>query len=151
MPDLERLSRTVKERWDERQADRRAKSDERLAIIKSALSEVPNMDFWCKDCQRDFTSRGYKRVITYAAPIAFYEGKCPKRHWCRRRITDKATDPYYRQSQQVKTLKAKYRKDFLQPGEVGFKTYYGDPDQKFYRELEAQERAKWQAKPSILV
>lgn len=153
MDRLDKLNRRVKSKLDELKAAREmSKKPERQQIIDSAIDFVSRMDYWCEVCQADFTATGHKRVITvYDPPVAFYEGHCPKRHRCRRRITDQASDPYYTHSRVIKEMRQRYRRDFLQPHEAGFKTLYGDPMKGFYEKLEASERAQWQRKPSVSI
>lgn len=153
MDRLQRLNSRVLKKLDELKNNRRkAQKPERQQIIDSAIPYVQRMDFWCDQCGEDFTAPGHKQVVTaYEEPIAFYEGRCAKRHNCRRRITDQANDPYYVKSQVIKEMRRRYRKDFLQPHEVGFKTLYGDPMSAFHEQLEATERAQWQKRPSVIV
>jgi len=150
---IEQLTKRVHDKQAALEAEHRRKAlTEREVIIKQALPIVDSIDFYCDRCRADFRSRGYKTVQKiFDPPIAFYEGRCRCGTWCRRFITDQSQDPYYRKSRRVKELAERFRKDMLQPGEPGFKTLYGDPYAKFYEEMERQERAKWQKKPSVTV
>lgn len=80
---------------------------DRERAIKEASDVVPNLEFWCDSCRKDFIGYGYKqeRKMPYptarAETIGFWYGYCPQLHRAIRRITDKNGDPYYRKSQLV--------------------------------------------------
>lgn len=129
----------------EKQRTEEERKTERKRTIDKALS-LWSTEFWCAKCEKDFVRQAHKVVITaYSEPVAFYETKCPKNlHVCRRRITDKLSDPYYFESAQLRRARVEMEKDLLQPGDPRFRAVYGDPLKKYYEELEAKEKAAWQ-------
>ncbi len=144
-----KLSDIVTKQANERDKDREA--EKKRTELQRYIDSVPSpfkTEFWCQGCQKDFARMAHKVVITaYAKPIAFYECKCPKNlHVCRRRITDKGNDQYYRLSKLVRKAQSDHEIDLLQPDDPRFKRYYGDPNKKHYEELEAKEKAAWQSK-----
>ncbi len=149
--ELNRLTKRVEAKLAAvRAAKAKARLPEREQVIASALPYVPNVDYWCTQCEMDCTGPGRKIVQTsFAQPIAFYEGRCPKDHRIRRQITDQTTDPYYTHSRVVKAMRQEFAKDLLQPGQPGFNTLYGDPNTQFYAQLEEAERKAWKQRPTI--
>lgn len=139
---VQKLAAIVKSQQEERERYRKAEDikTERQRTIDQAPTPWTT-EFWCQVCSKDYIRLAHKIVISsYEEPIAFYESKCPKGHYCRRRITDKMTDPYYFQSEQLRRARVELERDLIQPGDPRFKRIYGDPYKKHYEELEKIER-----------
>jgi|TARA_R100001530_G_scaffold2201_4_gene3687 phage FluMu protein Com len=143
---VEKLKKHVDSNREQRKESEKQKKfqGKHMRMITDAPS-VSKADFWCDVCELDFESVGIKVIIgSYKIPIAKYEVKCPKcKKNCIRRITDKATDPYYTQSRKHKEEQQKHRLDLLQPGQDGFKTLYGDPMAPYNEQMEAKARTEW--------
>ena len=100
-------------------------SNERERGIAKA-DEFSVMDFWCRKCRKERTGLGQKVVVNWnGEPSAWYEswGLC---HRLRRQITDKLTDPYWKESPKLKKERVTYFKDMLQPGQEGFDLLYSN-------------------------
>lgn len=130
MREIDKLLRNLERRRAEREEYRlqvKLKS-ERDKDIDQAPQFLENCEFWCDECNKDFTAWGFKCVETdWSYPtwrIAYYKGKCPKGHKAIRRITDKPLDPYFIKSLMLKKQRVDYKKDLLQEGDVGFKMLY---------------------------
>lgn len=146
---VRKLVQFLKEKREAR--ERQRTEDEARYERERTIEQAPSpwtTEFWCPVCRKDFARLSRKVVIrAYAKPIAFYEAKCPKnKHWCRRRITDKFSDPYYFDSAQLKRARVEMEKDLLQPSDPRFRAVYGDPYKKHYEELEKKEREAWEDK-----
>jgi hypothetical protein len=123
---------------------------ERKKLIDEAPEFAP-MDFWCGECKEDFSCMGEKFLATgydldaHQSYITFprrarYVGYCrKKRHACYRLITDKLSDPYYRESENLRRQQWQFRDAFLTPADSRFKTVY--PVQWARIEKEMEERA----------
>lgn len=120
------LSKRRKER-EEYRVSEIAKSS-RDKEIDGAIQHLANCEFWCDECNKDFTAWGYKCVETdwsYSGwRIAYYKGKCPQGHKAIRRITDKPLDPYFIKSVILKKQRIDHKKDLLQAGDYGFNMLY---------------------------
>lgn len=137
---------------------------ERIMARQRQINDAPTyakMEFYCR-CHGDWVCLAGKVTGgNIAEPIAYYvplggaramelTGKqrmfkpCKARRW----ITDKAFDPYYRDSKMIQQQRRQATQEgwFLQPGDAGFKSKYGDPYKGQYAKLEAEEKAKWEAK-----
>lgn len=129
--EVDKLRRILEKRWEERERyrnEQRSKGERELEIT-SAPQVVPELGFWCEDCESDFTAYGYKCVESdWTLPgfrIAYYKGLCPEGHLSKRRITDKPLDPYFISSTLLKRQRIDHRKDILQQDDFGFKMMYG--------------------------
>lgn len=98
--------------------------------INEATQYLKNCEFWCDECNKDFTAVGFKCVETDWSlagwRIAYYKGKCPKGHKAIRRITDKPMDPYFIKSVILKKQRVDYKKDLLQETDYGFNMLYSN-------------------------
>jgi hypothetical protein len=103
-----------------------------MKVIREAY-ETTRMDFWCEECQKDFTSDAYK-VIGEAGqwPVAWYAGLCPENHVCIRYITDKENDSYYWKSKMIREQRHEMADAMLIPSDPRFKLVYPEK----WRELE---------------
>ena len=81
-------------------------------------------DFWCNECEEDFTTVGMKHIDSWT-PIAYYKTKHECGNWCMRHITDKHKDVYWFESMKVAKDKASHSVDMLQPHESNFQLMYG--------------------------
>lgn len=126
---------------------------ERFRQITDA-SDFCRQIFWCDRCNQDFETLAVKQCFTWNNELcAKYvaQGKHTKNseecnRVCIRHITDVSTDPFFRHSKLIRDQQRKYAKDLLQPGDVGFKTLYGDPMKKSNELQENRERADYAIK-----
>lgn len=109
----------------------RAIDAERGKAYKERLAEVDEPpqyamhDFWCTECQRDFSATGMKQVRNRGTwPIAWYGALCPSGHLAIRRITDKISDPYFHDSVAIRRQQAEHADDFILPSDPRFKYKY---------------------------
>lgn len=108
---------------------------ERDRAISDAKDMVPNLEFWCRTCKRDFVGFGFKQVrvmpLKDRTRIAFYYGHCPQLHRCIRRITDKLADPYYRESFIVLRQAIDFADDLMTPNDPRFALRYPKEYERF--------------------
>ena len=104
---------------------------ERERMITEAQDIVPNLEFWCDTCKKDFIGFGYKqkRVLPlppqHATTIGFWYGHCPVfLHRCIRRITDKEYDTYYAKSELVLAQAKMFADDLMGPDDPRFALRY---------------------------
>lgn len=108
----------------------------RVREIKDAPKRQKT-DFWCEDCQKDFSGIGYKEVRERPTfLIAWYTGFCPMGHKCIRRITDKVDDPYYHLSLMVRRQRVDFGNDLVQPGDPRFARLYPEQFKKLQDQRE---------------
>lgn len=122
--------------------EREARRDERHREI-DAMPETIEWPFWCRRCAKDVKAEGRKVTIPYAIPVAVYDARCPKGHHVRRQITDRADDPYFMVSRNVRRDRGENFDAIIQPHEEGFRTRYGDPNRKYEEAIERAERAAY--------
>lgn len=127
MDQVQKLKARVDNRREER--ERSFKQTEAYRDRIKSITEVPKrmmMDFWCDDCQKDFTAIGFKetRELPGEYPIAWWTGFCPKGHKTLRRITHKGTDPYYYKSFNLRRQRELMADDLLTPDDPRFKYKY---------------------------
>ena len=84
------------------------------------------ISFYCKSCDLDQDLSAHTGCHTFTGEfVAWYEAECKR---CgknlRRHITEKQSDPYFRQSKKLRMQREQMKKDLLQYGEDGFKTLY---------------------------
>jgi len=80
------------------------------------------IDFFCRDCDLDFSAKPVKEKNRW---VEWWATRCPKcRNKSIRQITNKLKDPYYNLSKRVIIERKKHRKDLIQYGEAGFQTLY---------------------------
>jgi len=146
----------LRERIEKNRQDRQQKIEasrpyrERVREAQEAAPVVPRMDFWCEACsvwdksKGDIVAVARKRVSspTGALPRAWYTGECPQGHMVIRHITDKNTDPYYRQSLKMHRERQMAADDLLQPSDPRFRVVY--PAQ--WEQMQAQRRAQEEAR-----
>lgn len=127
-------------------AERERRFTERRKEIDAAPA-VALQQFWCPRCRRDFERMARKRVIMFCEPQrAVYEARCPRGHWCARRITDRANDPYWNESDLIRQERKRMEIDLLQPTDPRFRRIYGDPNAKMNAVREAEERKAHEAR-----
>lgn len=103
------------------------------------------MAFYCKHCSLDqdnFPEENQNQLV----PGGWYESKCEK---CSRKLIrhkNPASDPYYHESKRVIIMRDKFRRETLQYGEDGFKTFYPEQWRKFEQEREDFERKRVESK-----
>lgn len=120
---VEQLGERVKERQQE--TDRNRRIEKIRGARKKEIDEAPNMqqmDFWCKDCKKDFIATGYKSVDKDMC--AAFLASCPNGHGAVRYITDVHKDPYFHLSNKVKHEREKYADYFVTPDNPRFKVLY---------------------------
>ena len=144
---LDRLNRIVD--YNSEQREREKAEEERLYARQREIDEAPDTkltDFFCERCDRDFEAIGFKGTITcYPEHIAFYEAKCPKGHWTRRRITDQQNDPYFCKSKVLARERAEMGDALLQPDDPRFDSVYGWKLRKRESDRLAElERREWE-------
>lgn len=131
----------------EKDAARMRDYNDRIRAILSA-PQISRQDFFCRPCRLDFSAIAYQHIAriynlnTHTSswpriPTAVYEAKCPKKHPCERRITDKQRDPYYYYSLKMARERDIYRDDMLQPSDPRFRSKYP----KMWEHLEAKKEA----------
>lgn len=159
MKSVEQLLKHTQETYRQKEADeaRQKARTERQKEIDSVPDETIT-EFYCQ-CHGDFIAPAGK--ITFrdqqGQPCAYYVshgkgykvGDSPDRAYyvCRRKryITDKQSDPYYRESKEMAKQRRQLEIDMLQPDDPRFKKYYGDPYKKYYEREEAKAKASWEA------
>lgn len=134
MSSVDQLKARVDRRYEERQRIKMREEnfkDHMQAIQQAEDNYVTS--FWCKECKKDFDAQARKR-IGHAGQwqVAWYVAKCLCGTTCIRRITDKKSDPYYRNSFLVKHSRVKQYNDMLHPHDPMFKLVYP----KRWREME---------------
>lgn len=114
-----------------RKLKEKASRKEHRAFLK--LPEfTQRMEFWCDHCQIDFVAPAHKQWIERHL-TGTWQSFCPIcEGWVYRHITAKVVDPYYFKSEKVRNMRGINAADLLQPGERGFKTYYGDTFANYY-------------------
>jgi hypothetical protein len=140
------LGKVVKRQQEERKRDEQVKLffSERERLIDSLPASITT-EFWCASCLKDFTRQAIKITQRWTGVLtAFFETRCACGKYCRRQITDKTSDPYYQQSRMLQASKKALEIDMLQPDDPRFRIYYGDPYAKYYENLEAEERRKFE-------
>ncbi len=154
---VEKLTKRVENLYNERQ--RYDDLQQALQARNKLINEAPQLtrtDFWCSTCREDILNCMAYKVVEkdWCYPyqkIAYYESYRACHKGLRRRITDKHTDPYYRESAMIRiqARAARDSGDLLQPHDFGFQTKYGDPNKKLYAKQEAEERANFHKKTFI--
>lgn len=141
-----KLAQRVERRHEEREQDKLAKEFFRMREnLVVTLPKSITTEFWCSACQKDFNRQALKVTQSWTGVVtAFFQTKCECGRYCRRQITDKTSDPYYRQSKLLRMSTLKMEIDLLQPSDPRFKLYYGDPYQKYNDNLEIQEREAYE-------
>lgn len=145
MDRIERLKRRVDASREERERYARLNEEkrDREKMIRDAFPRT-RMGFWCEKCAQDFEGVAYKEVsqVFVDPPCAWYVGFCPKNHKAIRRITDKAGDPYYRQSALIRRQRIELADAMLTPDNPRFRVVY--PAQWRKLEEERQKREEMQ-------
>lgn len=134
MKELERLEQVIKRKQAIREQFREIDKikSERDKLINSASQTLPNCNFFCLTCSKDFVATGVKCVESdwtdASQRIAYYKGKCPQGHKAIRRITDKQLDPYFIKSNQLKRERINHKRALLQKNDYGFRVLYNQYD-----------------------
>lgn len=106
------------------------------------------VSFYCKDCKLDQDME---------AEMGYYSGggrkfvagcvRCGRQLF--RLIDDKKNDPYYFLSKNVIINRRKFVKDLIQPGDVGFQTYYKKEydkikkaEENYYKKQESEKKSR---------
>lgn len=134
----------------DKQQAQRLTEEKRLALTENEtlIKEAPKFclkAFYCQHCKTDFVTQAYKQVFNWGEetlakwiPIKAKHKGCSYPVY--RHITDVLADPYYRYSKLVQKQQKQYAKDLLQPGQYGFKTLYGDPEDAKNIDLDRKAR-----------
>ena len=112
-----------------------------------AFSKLPEftykMEFWCDHCQIDFVAPAHKQWLDHHQ-IGTWQSFCPVcEGWVYRHITTKVMDPYYFKSEKVRNMRGINAEDLIQPGQDGFRTYYGDPFADYYYRYQHRHEELW--------
>ena len=98
------------------------------------------VSFYCKSCKLDQDNEAEKKSNRY---VEWFQSNCVR---CKtkliRQITDKQTDPYFRDSIKLKKQRMEMSKDLIQYGEVGFKTLYRKQWEEFEKQRENFEKSQ---------
>ena len=70
-------------------------------------------------------------------------------HKSKRYITDKLTDPYWKESEIIRKQRIDMKDYMLQPGMPGFNLRYGDPNKRLYAKMDWEEREAWYANKNV--
>ena len=154
---VDKLTQRVENLYD--QKERKEREDERLQARLKQIKEAPKFaktDFWCHK-HGDSTGIAVKVVFGPQDDIsAYYESIgnniCREDMACckglRRRITDKNSDPYFRESAMVikQAREAQAKGWLLQPGDWAFDIKYPELRRKKNAHLEKEARANWTKK-----
>ena len=142
MNEIARLKQRVKDIQDEQARERelhKPKPNERMA--EDTPDFIESYDFWCDVCELDFTAPAYKTVHRlYGDPVVCYRTRHECGEECVRLISHRDHDPYYQKSEKIRRQRNEYVADVLQAEQYGFKTRYGDPYEKFNKDLEKREK-----------
>ena len=80
------------------------------------------VSFFCKKCNLDQNLQAHKETVM---DVEFWKARCTKcGNFLVRYITHMSYDPYYWESRKLKVERYNNRKDFIQPDQEGFQTYY---------------------------
>ena len=132
---------SIKELQQDLEKDKKNKLKEKGKFKeRRAFNKLPEfsakMEFWCDHCQIDFVAPAWKQWIVYSG-IGTWQSFCPIcEGWVYRHITAKVLDPYYFKSEKVRNMRGINAEDLIQPGQYGFKTYYGDPFVNHYMKFQ---------------
>ena len=131
--ELNKLFRRAQMTKDEREKYRSLDKflNERYNDIRGTFPRVKT-NFWCDECNADFTGMGHKEVRKPPGGLwfAFYRAFCPKGHTAIRRITDQHLDPYFWRSRWVKKDRAAHADEMLTPADPRFKLVYPEQWEK---------------------
>lgn len=159
---VEKLKAYLKDKHQ--QKDKYEAALARATARQREIDAAPNftrMEFCCQ-CHGDWISMAAKVQVgqidypyAYYAPVLAIKameltGKQRMMKPCskgRRYITDKVEDPYYNRSKLITRQRRQAIAEgwFLQPGDPGFNTKYGNPFRQSDLQLAANERAKFNA------
>ncbi len=89
----------------------------------AGFKDVELLDFYCTDCQRDFTGRARKQIDGWAE-IAYYKIKHTCGKWCIRHITHRFRDAYFFKSKRLAYERVERHNDTIQPFENGYNILY---------------------------
>jgi len=142
MDDKKRLEQRVKDQQASLARERelhKPTPNERMA--EDTPDFISSYDFWCEDCDIDFSSEAYKVVHRlYGDPIITYRAECPEcGQECVRLVSHRDHDNYYNLSERIISDRNQYAVEVLQHEEFGFETYYENPFKKFDIDLKAKE------------
>lgn len=145
MGDRERLIKHVQDTQRDIEVERERHKPSRDTLIERDCTEViPSMDFWCDQCEEDWTIPGFRADATMGDTLyVTIRAYCPT---CDaeliRYVTQKREDPYYQRSKKILRQRNQYIRDVLQGGDYGFRTLYGDPFDAFHKRIiEDEEHA----------
>lgn len=142
MDEQERLTQRVKDLQRLQDQDReRRKVKPNIRMDEDLPDRLPAYDFWCDNCQEDFTVPCYKtRHRLYGYSVAIYRGKCPIcEEESTRNVTHRDEDNYYNKSTKIRHQRNKYAWHTLQADQTGFRTHYGIPFNEFEEKMKDKE------------
>ena len=148
MNKVDRLTQVVERNAEWREAERQKAELAAAELARYRETELaPNkkrIDFWCGNCRLDFNALGIKSECGGGRSV--YGTYCPKCNYrCLRRITDKARDPYFNESDEIRKARSSAGDDLLQPGDPRWDKVYGKKirDRESY-DKEGLERVQWE-------
>src|SRR3990167_9425573 len=140
MNETQRLSKWCSDHQKALKDERERKKptpNERMA--ENAKDYVSSYDFWCENCQEDFTNEAYKSVHRlFGDAIATYwteHEKCGNESV--RLITHRDHDSFYYQSDKIHAQRGEYAADVLQAGQYGFQKHSGKVFEQFDKDRRA--------------
>lgn len=138
MNETQRLKNWVKDHQESLAKDReRKKKKPNEWMAEEAGAEVKAYDFWCDECEVDFTQEGYKTVHRlFGDPIVAYRTEHECGNECIRLMTHRDHDDYYIRSDKIQEQRNQYETEFLMHEQYGFNTLYGNPFHKTEKEKE---------------
>jgi hypothetical protein len=141
MSEIERMKSRVYERQVQLQRDRELhKPSPNELMAENTPDMISSYDFWCDECDEDFSSPAYKTVHRlYGDPVVCYRTTHECGNDCLRLVSHKDHDPYYWKSGKIRRQRALYAQDVLQADDYGFRTLYGAPYREFEKEIGRQE------------
>jgi len=103
----------------------RKKPNPNERMVENTPDIVDTYDFWCDECEKDFSSRAYKTVHRlYGDAIVSYRARCECGNECQRLVSHRDHDPYYARSEKVRRSRGEFSQDMLQPDQYGFNTLW---------------------------
>lgn len=143
MSDIEYLKKVVEARRKDTARERaRNKPKPNENMDDDVPERLAFYDFWCDDCEMDFTVPAYKTSsFLDGHKISTIRGRCPEcGQEAVRYATHRDQDKYYQKSRKIMIARNAYRLEMLQGQEYGFRTMYGNPDKDFIEKKMKEEQ-----------
>ena len=105
---------------------------------------MTRIDFYCGLCKLDQANFFFLKKNMF---VSWFESKCSKCGIMLIRYKEnKHLDPYYRYSPKQRAEQDLYKKDLIQPGQEGFRTYYKKQWEEMDKAAEISEKKEIQKK-----